>query len=160
MTFRRFILLNEYQTAKTGQEFLAGEANIAHFYEKNTPTGWFKGPLVALARVGAQKFGLVWLSIPFGGVRRWHALAGYIGPFKRVLGINFQPFFDTVFRIGQNRFGRAFGFANTAVNTFIRMDDQEVFTFVEAIDRANFNTIHMFALDAIFDDNVSHGNLR
>jgi hypothetical protein len=40
------------------------------------------------------------------------------------------------------------------------MNDQKVFALVKAVNRANFNAVHMFALDAVFNDNVGHGYLR
>jgi hypothetical protein len=40
------------------------------------------------------------------------------------------------------------------------MDDQHVFTFVEAVYRTNFNAIGVFAFDAGFSDDVSHPRLR
>src|SRR5690606_28091581 len=36
------------------------------------------------------------------------------------------------------------------------MDDQEVRAFVEAINRANFDTVSVFALDAVFSNNERH----
>jgi hypothetical protein len=40
------------------------------------------------------------------------------------------------------------------------MDDQHVVTLVEAIYRADFNAIGIFAFDAGFSDDVSHPGLR
>jgi hypothetical protein len=36
------------------------------------------------------------------------------------------------------------------------MDDEHVLALVEAIHRTDFHAIHVFALDAIFGDDVSH----
>jgi hypothetical protein len=36
------------------------------------------------------------------------------------------------------------------------MDDQHVFAFIEAVHRADFDTIHEFAFDAGFGDDVGH----
>jgi hypothetical protein len=38
------------------------------------------------------------------------------------------------------------------------MDDQHVRAFIEAVDRTNFHAVHIFALDAIFRDDVGHGS--
>jgi hypothetical protein len=40
------------------------------------------------------------------------------------------------------------------------MDDQHVVTLVEAVYRADFNAIGVFAFDAGFSDDVSHPKLR
>jgi hypothetical protein len=40
------------------------------------------------------------------------------------------------------------------------MDDEHVFAFVETIHGAHFHAVHVFALDAIFGDDVSHPSLR
>ena len=44
-----------------------------------------------------------------------------------------------------------------AINAFIRVNDEHVLALIEAIDRANLDTIHVFALDAGIDDNIGHG---
>jgi hypothetical protein len=36
------------------------------------------------------------------------------------------------------------------------MDDEHIFAFVETIDGTDFNAIHIFALDAVFDDHICH----
>jgi hypothetical protein len=36
------------------------------------------------------------------------------------------------------------------------MNDEHVLAFVETIDRADLDAIHVFALDAIFGDDVGH----
>jgi hypothetical protein len=36
------------------------------------------------------------------------------------------------------------------------MDDEHVLALVETIDRAHLDTVHIFALDAIFRDDVGH----
>jgi hypothetical protein len=37
------------------------------------------------------------------------------------------------------------------------MDDQHVGPFVEAVDGTNFHAIHILALDAVFRDDIRHG---
>jgi hypothetical protein len=36
------------------------------------------------------------------------------------------------------------------------MNNQHVFAFVEAVNRTYFDAIHIFALDAILDDDIGH----
>jgi hypothetical protein len=79
-----------------------------------------------------------------------------VGPFRAVGGVKFQPFFQTAFGIGQNRLGRAFGFAYTAINAFIGVDDEHIVAFIKTVDGANLDTVHIFAFDAGIGDNISH----
>jgi hypothetical protein len=37
------------------------------------------------------------------------------------------------------------------------VDDQEIRALVKAVHRANFDTVSVFALDAVIADNKSHG---
>src|SRR4029077_15902207 len=46
--------------------------------------------------------------------------------------------------------------AYATVDTLVGMDNQHVVALVETIDRANFDAIHVFALDAIIRDYVGH----
>jgi hypothetical protein len=57
---------------------------------------------------------------------------------------------------GYNRFGWAFGFAKGAIDTFLRVDDQEVGSLVETVHRTNIDTIQVFASDAIFENHKCH----
>jgi hypothetical protein len=36
------------------------------------------------------------------------------------------------------------------------VNDEHVLALVEAIDRADLDAVHVFALDATFDDDISH----
>ena len=54
------------------------------------------------------------------------------------------------------RLGRAFRFADAAVDAFVGMDDEHVLALVEAVHRTHLHAIHVFALDAILDDDVGH----
>jgi hypothetical protein len=58
-------------------------------------------------------------------------------------------FFDDVF-------GSPVWFTQSAVNTFVWVDDQKVRAFIKAVYRAYFNTIGVFALNAVFANNKSH----
>lgn len=87
-------------------------------------------------------------------------LGGDIGPFRRKFGVQFQPLLKARFGVRQNRFGRAFGFANAAIDAFAGVDYQHVFAFVEAVDGANLDAIHEFTTDAGVSDDVGHGEFR
>ena len=84
------------------------------------------------------------------------ALAGDIGPLRRISGVEFQPFFEAAFGVRQNGFCRAFRFAHAAIDAFIGIDDEHVVAFIEAIDRANLDAIHILALDAGFGHDIGH----
>ena len=51
---------------------------------------------------------------------------------------------------------RAFGLANPAVDALVRMDDEHVLAFVEAVDRADLDAVGELALDAVLVDDVGH----
>jgi len=115
--------------------------------------------LIAFARIGREIF--LKLAIFFGKVItiRWGlALHGDVGPDFGIVRIDLQPLaVGLIFGIGLNGIDGALWLAYTAVDTFIRMDNQEVLAFVEAIYRANFDTIHVFALHAGVGHDVGHG---
>jgi hypothetical protein len=54
------------------------------------------------------------------------------------------------------RFDSTFGFADAAVNALVWIKYEHVLALVEAIDRANWHTIHMFAFDAGLCDYERH----
>ena len=66
----------------------------------------------------------------------------------------FAAFRKFIFR--EDSVYRTFRFTNAAINALIRVDDEHVFPFVETIDRADFNTVHVFAADAGILDDISH----
>jgi hypothetical protein len=90
------------------------------------------------------------------GVGGGIALDGDVGPFWRIFGVELEPAFKAGFGVGLDGFGGAFGFADATVDAFIRMNDQHVLAFVEAVHRADFNAVHIFALDAVLGDDVGH----
>ena len=91
---------------------------------------------------------------------RGFLLLGNIGPGLGVLGIHLEPFFEAWFRIRLDCVRRAFGFANAAIDAFVRMNHQHVLALVETVYRAHLHAIGVFALDAGFCDDVSHPTLR
>jgi hypothetical protein len=91
------------------------------------------------------------------GFGRSLALYRYIWPRARHISVQLKPFLKPRFGVRLDRFGRALRFADAAVNTFVGMDNQHIFAFVKAIYRAYFDAVHVFALDAVFDDDIGHG---
>ena len=90
------------------------------------------------------------------GIFRLCSLPGYIRPFLRKVTVHLQPFFGFAVGIWYNSFDRAFGLTNSAVDAFIGMNYQHVGTYVKTIDRADFDTVHVFAPDAVFCDDIGH----
>ena len=61
--------------------------------------------------------------------------------------------------IGHDRLGRALRLADAAVDALVRVDDQHVLALVEAVHGADFDAVHVLALDAGFGDDVGHCGL-
>ena len=79
-----------------------------------------------------------------------------IWPNGRVFGIELEPLLKRRLGVGLNRLDRAFGLAHPAVDALVRVDDEHVLALVEAIHGADFDAVHVLALDAVFGDDVSH----
>lgn len=58
--------------------------------------------------------------------------------------------------LGKDGTGWTLGHAHGAVDALIGVDGQEVGAFAEAVHRADIDAIGVFALDAVFSNNVSH----
>ena len=98
--------------------------------------------------------------LPFLGIRGRFAHACDIGPFRSIFRIHLDPFLGTVLGVWKNSLHRAFRFTNTAVNAFIGIDYQHVFTFVKTVHGTYFDTIGVFAGNAGVVDDVGHGCVR
>ena len=57
-------------------------------------------------------------------------------------------------------FDRAFRLANTAINTFVRVNDEHVLAFIETVDRTDLDAVHVFAFYAIVGHDIGHRRLR
>ena len=113
--------------------------------------------LISRARIGG-KIGLefAWLAVKFLGVRRSIPLNRDIWPRRRKLKIKLKPFLQPWLGIRLDCLGRAFWLADPAIDALIGVDDQHVFTLVEAIHGADFDAVHVFAFDAIVVDDIGH----
>jgi hypothetical protein len=58
-----------------------------------------------------------------------------------------------------NSIYRALWYAYRAINALVRIDDQKIRALTKAVNWANVNAIGIFAADAGFCNNVSHGVL-
>src|SRR5205807_5495354 len=110
------------------------------------------------ARLGAEELLVLALDAsPLVGVLGRGLLAGDIGPARGVLAVYLEPLLGHGLAVRNDRLDRAFRFAHPAIDAFVGVDDQHVLAFVEAIDRAHLDAIHVFAADAGFSDDVGHG---
>ena len=114
--------------------------------------------LISLARIcGKISFEFTGRAVELLGIRQGIALNCHIRPGSRKVKVKLKPFFQPRLRVRLDGLGRTFRLANAAVDAFIRMDHKHILALVEAIHGANFDAIHIFALDAIFRDDISHG---
>src|SRR5579875_1538107 len=112
---------------------------------------------VPLPRFRRKEFSVfVRYPVPAFGVARALLLDRNIRPDLCILCVEFQPLLKARFRIRLARLGRAFGLADAAINALVRVDDEHVLALVEAVHRTHFDTVHVLALDAVLDNDVSH----
>ena len=109
--------------------------------------------------LGRKILEFVGLSIPLLPIS-WRRLFGHnIRPDFRVIRIQRQPFLNARFGISLDRVDWAFRLANTAIDAFVRVDDQHVLALVEAIHRAHLDAVHRFATNAVIVDDVGQLSL-
>ena len=116
--------------------------------------------LIPLARFGVEIFYLAGNLIVVFGVfhRRFHF--GDIRPFAhRVFAIQLQKRFGPGVDVGDDGVDRAFRDADAAINAFVRIDDEHIFAFIKAIDRAHLDAIGILAFDADICDDVGQGRV-
>jgi hypothetical protein len=113
--------------------------------------------LVAGARIGRKMLiEFIGDALPFLGVGRRSLFGRDIGPRFCEFGVDSKPLFNAGLGVGLDRVDRAFRLANTAVDAFIRMDDQHIFALVKTVHRADLDAIHVFTFDAIVVDDIGH----
>ena len=95
-------------------------------------------------------------AVHFLGFGKLVALFGQIGPDRCVFGVHLKPLFKSGLGVGLDGVGGTFRLAHPAVDAFVGVDDQHVFTFIKTIDRADFDAVGVFALDAIVGDDIGH----
>ena len=114
-------------------------------------------PLIPLAWVGAEIFGeLFWLADKGVGVRGCCLLGRDVRPLFRIFAIEIEPTVKRRLGVGLDGVDRAFRLAHPAIDAFIGMDHEHILALVEAVYRADFNAVGVFALDADFSDDVRH----
>jgi len=116
--------------------------------------------LISLTRLGGKELvEFPATTVIFLGVGLRFALHRNVRPYFGVFSVEAEPFFETGVGVRLNRLRGTFRLANAAVDTFVGVDDEHVLAFVETIYGAYFHAIHIFALDAILHDDISHAYL-
>ena len=96
---------------------------------------------------------------PLIGIIRVGLLAGDGRPLMGKLGIDLNEI-ELIFRnilFSKNGCFWTFGHAHGTVDALVGINHEEIGAFMEAVDRANVNTVGTLAVDACFTDNVGHG---
>jgi hypothetical protein len=113
--------------------------------------------LVAFAWIDAEIFvEFVGLADKRIGILGRRLLGRDIGPDFRVLAVDIEPTIKGGFGVRLDGIDRAFRLAHPAIDALVGMDHKHVLALVEAVHRADFNAIGVFALDADFSDDVRH----
>jgi hypothetical protein len=138
-------------------------AALAHVQAICQPVHWiyFRAnfALVSLARIRRKiSLELAGFAIKAFGVRGWVALYCHIWPGPCHVNVKLKPLFEPWFGVRLNCLCRALGLADATVDAFIRMNHKHVLALVEAIYRADFDAVHVFAFDAVFDDDIGHND--
>src|SRR3954468_18006081 len=149
---------------------MGGPAGIAWRYGRVGPRGLKPGQFVApvspyqswsirIASTGFRLEELVelaWHTLEFVRVSRSVLLAGQVGPLLGILPVYLKPLLGFRLGVGDDRLGRALRFADAAVDALVGLDHKHVIPLVEAVDGAHLDAVGIFALDAVFGDNVGH----
>jgi hypothetical protein len=114
---------------------------------------------ITCAGVRRKQVGLVRFALPVLGVRRRLTLYGDVRPDLSILGIDLEPFFESGLSVRLDCINRAFRLANTAIDAFIRVDDEHVLALIETVNRTYFDTVHVFTFDTAFIDDVGQLSL-
>src|ERR1019366_2687290 len=79
-----------------------------------------------------------------------------VWPSRSVFRIQLEPAFKTRLGVRKDGFGRTLRLAHTAIDALFRINDEHVVAFVEAVDRANLDTIHILHFDAVVGNDEGH----
>src|SRR3546814_14682106 len=80
-------------------------------------------------------------ALPIFGVGGAVLLGGDVRPFGAELVVQLEPLLEAALGVGQDRLGRAFGLADAAVDTLVRIDDEHILALIETVDRTALDTI-------------------
>ena len=105
-----------------------------------------------------QKLQFAWLVFPVFGICRRIFLNSDDRPNGRKFGIEFEIWlvFGLHVFFGNNGVDRAFGLTKRAVDAFFRVDNEVIWSFVEAVHRTYLDTICVLAFDAVLSNDEGH----
>jgi hypothetical protein len=105
---------------------------------------------------------LAFYAIPLFSVGWRLFLLSNIGPDFGQLGIEFKENFLACgqFILRENSLYWALWLTQCTIDAFIWVNDQKVRAFVKAIYRADFDTVRVLTLDAVFANNEGHRILQ
>jgi hypothetical protein len=150
-----------HNVAQYGIQNVVNRFTVAPYFPYGNRPGQAGCPSVTFPGFsGKVFFKLAIHSVIIVGVGGRILLDRNIGPFFGIFGVDLKPLLQSGFGIRFDGVDRALRFTDTAIDAFIRMDDQHVLAFVETVDRAYFDAIGIFASDAVVVDNVCHERLR
>src|SRR5712691_7372925 len=78
-------------------------------------------------------------ALPLLCVHRRRLLGRDVGPDFREFRVESQPLLKPWLGVRLDRLDRAFGLADAAIDAFVRVDDEHVFAFVEAVHRTHLD---------------------
>lgn len=83
---------------------------------------------------------------------------GYLRPYPAVFIVELEPTCEIITLVSVWTYGisRAFRFTHAAVDALVWVNHQHVVALVETVHWAYADTVHVFALDAVVYDHVSH----
>lgn len=58
--------------------------------------------------------------------------------------------------VGKDRLCRALRYTNAAIDTLVGVNDEHILPGIEAVDGTDLDAIHIFALDTVVGDDMSH----
>ena len=87
-------------------------------------------------------------------------MAVMLGQLSEYLRLSSSHFSRPGSLVRLDRFDRTFRLAHSAVDTLVGVDDEHILAFIEAVDGTDLDAICVFALDALFIDDVGHSSFR
>ena len=94
--------------------------------------------LIARPRLRREKrLELAFHVAVFLRIRRRRLLGRDIRPLVRILAIELEPFLEARLGVGLDRLDGAFRLADPAIDALVRMNDEHVLAFIEAVDRTH-----------------------
>lgn len=76
------------------------------------------------------------------------------------LSVYLEPFVEPRLGVRLYGLGGTFRLANAAIYALVRMDDEEVLTFIETVDRTYLDAISVLAADTIIGHDICHEELQ